>query len=383
LYVDERGKGYSDNAERFVFFLKTIPLIINHLNWVPDVIQANDWHTGLLSIEIKNYFNNGFNPKIVFSIHNMAYQGIFSLEVSKKLGFNKQPFFKDLIHQNKLNFLKTGIKTSDFLITVSKNYRNEVLTPEYGYGLEKYLIERQESFVGILNGVDYSEWNPEDDLLIPAKYSNLDLSGKIICKEKLLEEQKLYKKDGVPLIGMVTRLGYQKGIDITLESLKSLLNNFNFQIVIVGKGNPKYEEELKLLANEFPEKLVVNIVFNNKLSHQVEAGSDFFLMPSRYEPCGLNQMYSLRYGTFPIVRSIGGLADTIIDLTKFPAEGNGFSFLPYEAEALSETIIRALDFYQTKSKDKLNEIRSRIMQEDFSWGKSAKEYNNIYQKITS
>lgn len=380
LYVDASKKGFSDNAQRYAYFSQALDPFVKGLGWNPEVLHLHDWHTGLVALGVKErtLFADLPPPLTVFTIHNMAYQGTFPLVVASELGLDQQPFANHTIEGERLNFLKTGIVCADVVTTVSEKYRDELLTPEFGYGLEQYLQTRQESFVGILNGVDYSQWTPRSDLLLPATYSAEDQRGKMICKRELLTQQGLEPDLSIPTVGMVTRLGWQKGIDLIIEALPTLLEQRNFYLVFVGTGNVEQEEALKALGEKYPTKLAVNIAFSNQLAHLVEAGSDFFLMPSRYEPCGLNQMYSLRYGTLPIVRNTGGLADTVRDLTKNPTSGNGFSFEEYEVKALVGAVERALTYHTSLSTDELATVRKRVMEEDYSWLRSAQKYHKLY-----
>lgn len=383
LYTDDNGIGFPDSAEIFGYFSKAIFEFINSFDWFPDIIHCHDWHTGLIPLFIKHsVVSLNYPVKTIFTIHNMAYQGTFAISYAEKFGLDSNvSLMKDLVSYDKINYLKAGIVSADRVSTVSRTYRDELLTSEYGNGLESFLEARKESFYGILNGVDYEAWDPVRDNYISSKYSSTSIEGKKLCKDFLWEFIKNKNKNfsfenaTYPIFVMVSRLDKQKGIDLVAHAIPDLKNE-KLHLIIVGSGNKKLETQLQEY-NKLPYFTFVRD-FSNRIAHQMEAGADFFLMPSRYEPCGLNQMYSLKYGTFPIVRKTGGLADTVKDLDSDP-NGNGFVFEEYSSEALLKTILRAIQFYNTTDLKKIDEIRSKIMLQNFSWDESVKKYIQLYQ----
>lgn len=383
-----RGKIYtndSDEDERFILFSKGVIEALQRLQWTPDVIHCNDWQTGLIPLYIKDNYNwdRMFdNTATVFTIHNIAYQGrftkstLYAAEIRPELFYPGGPVEFD----NSVSFMKTGIVFSDLVNTVSNKYSHEILTPEYGAGLDGILRARKSDVYGILNGVDYDEWNPETDKFLPYKYSIKDLSGKLKNKKFLMEHFNLPFDKNRPLIGMISRLVVQKGFDIFAEAVNDLMN-LNAQWIILGSGEYKYEEMFRHLSNNFKGKLAAYIGYNNELSHLIEAGTDIFLMPSHYEPCGLNQIYSLKYGTVPVVRKTGGLADTVKDWDEENYygfdHGNGFSFYDYSGFALYKSVERAVNTFNHK--DIWRKIQLNGMKLDFSWKRSAEKYLELYK----
>ncbi|MFQ5608266.1 MAG: glycogen synthase, partial [Candidatus Zixiibacteriota bacterium] len=356
IYVDgDTGLDYEDNDTRFIFFCRAAFEIARNLNWSPDVIHANDWQAGLTVALLKTaYATDPFfrNTRSLLTIHNAAYQGVFGKSSLAKLGLPKElrgdtaPF----THKGKFNFLKSAIHFADLLNAVSERYAVEIQSStEFGFGLEGLLRQRNADLHGALNGVDYDIWNPESDDLIASRYSAEKLNGKAQNKRALQSELKLATEEGFPLIGMVTRLAEPKGIDLFFEIAEDLLG-LQLQIVLLGEGERSYVTRLRELERRHPQNLRVRIGFDNRLAHLIEAGSDIFLMPSRYEPCGLNQLYSLRYGTAPVVRETGGLADTITDYNPETGEGVGFVFKNYSSDELLEALCRALDLYPQREK---------------------------------
>lgn len=381
LYV-EGNKDYPDNHERFGLFCRSIFEVLKSLNFIPDIIHCNDWQTGIVPVYLKCiYSQDSFysNTKSLITIHNIAYQGLFEPETMNILMLPWSLFnYKELEYYGKLNFLKAGLVFSDAITTVSKKYAEEIRTPEYGCGLEGVLEERKNNLFGILNGVDYSVWDPTVDSLLPQKYSVSDLTGKKECKKLLLKKMGLTYEENTPVIGIISRLTDQKGFDLLFE-LKDRIMNIGAKFVILGTGDKRYHDYFTELKERYPDKIGLLLGFDNTLAHLIEAGSDFFLMPSRYEPCGLNQMYSLRYGTFPIVRGVGGLEDTIVDIDADRDSGNGFKFYDYNSEELLKTIERALRFY--REEEEIEKYIKRIMKLDFSWAVSAKKYVALYEKL--
>lgn len=376
----------ADEDERFILFSKGVIEVLQRLQWAPDVIHCNDWQTALIPILLReNYGWDRLFEKTatVFTIHNIAYQGRFAKSAFEKAEIRYEHFLYGGIgeYYGDVNFLKTAIFTADILNTVSETYAQELLTPEYGEGMHEYLQMRKDDFYGILNGVDYNIWNPETDKFIPYNYSKNNLSNKLKNKKHLLKNLNLSFDENVPVIGIISRLVSQKGFDIMAYIINELFS-LNAQWIILGSGEQKYEELFMHLAHKFTEKVYTYIGYNNELAHLIEAGADIFLMPSRYEPCGLNQIYSLKYGTVPVVRKTGGLADTVLDWDEFLAKGQeigtGFSFYDYSGHALLETVKRALHYFHLK--DVWNKIQLNGMNKDYSWKKSAKKYIQLYEK---
>jgi len=385
LYIDSKtGKDFPDNAERFALFARAVLETIKILHWEPQVIHCNDWQTALIPWLLKHEYKDDsfFNKtRTLLTIHNMAYQGNFSPDVLAKIGLPeelKEPG-SDMEFYNNVNFLKAGITNADIITTVSPTYAEEIQNdPELGCGLQEILKSRSNDIHGILNGVDYSVWNPETDSLIAAKYSATDLKPKLENKMALLEQCGLPFDENVPVIGMISRLVDQKGFDILAEAINTLMA-LNIQMVILGIGDEKYHKLLQDLAKKHPDKISVNLKFDDPLAHLIEAGSDMFLMPSKYEPCGLNQMYSLKYGTVPIVRKTGGLADTIVDFVQDPVNGNGFVFEAYESKALIKAVKNAVEtFKQPKVWQKL---MKKGMKQNFGWQVAADKYIKLYSKL--
>ncbi len=353
------------------------------LYWQPDIIHCNEWQTALIPFYLKTlYKDDEFfkNTRTVLSLHNLAYQGIFPKETARLLDIPEEYVEEGGAFEwyGKINLLKGGILFADMLNTVSKRYAEEITSdPEYGFGFEKILASRKEDLVGIPNGVDYSVWSPENDRYIPQKYSIDTLDKKVVNKERLCRQNELPFSEEIPLIGMISRLADQKGFDLLAEAADELLKE-NLQMVILGTGDPKYHKLLLQLARKHKKKLSVNLRFDDRLAHLIEAGADMFLMPSRYEPCGLNQMYSLKYGTVPIVRETGGLADTVQNFDPETGEGTGFTFKEYSASAMMEAIRRALQVFPDKTT--WRKIQIAGMQQDFSWKRSAEQYLELYQR---
>lgn len=383
-----RGRIYtndSDEDERFILLSKGVIETCQRLNWAPDVIQSNDWQTGLIPLYIKeNYSWDRMFDKTatVMTIHNIAYQGRFNMETLYKAEINHNHYYPGgpVEFDNTVSFLKTGIVFSDLINTVSVKYSHEILKPEFGAGLDTILRNRKSDVYGILNGVDYNEWNPETDIYLPYKYSSEDLSGKLLNKKFLMEHFNLPFDENRPLIGMISRLVTQKGIDIFIDAAEELMK-LNAQWILLGSGEYVYEEFFMQLAKLYPEKFACYIGYNNELAHLIEAGADIFVMPSKYEPCGLNQIYSLKYGTVPVVRKTGGLVDTVKDWDEENYNGfdhgNGFSFYDYSAYALFKSVERAVNTFAVKHIWK--KIQQNGMKADFSWEKSAEKYIELFK----
>ncbi len=384
LYVDpETRLDYTDNAERFIFFAKGILEGLKKLDWKPDIIHCNDWQTGLVSVYLKTlYAEDPFykDVKTVFTIHNLAYQGIFDKELFPKTGLTWDVFTMDGIEfYDKMNFMKAGIVFSDFITTVSIKYAEEICSSvEFGYGLQGVLSDRCGILQGILNGVDYTVWNPLKDEYIPQKYSGRNLVKKLENKKYLLEKFGLPFNEDIPVIGIISRLADQKGFDL-LESATEDLMKLELQIVILGMGDLKSQQFLENLRMEFPAKVGVYIGFSDELAHLIEAGSDMFMMPSRYEPSGLNQMYSLKYGTVPIVRATGGLDDSVEQFNSDTGTGTGFKFIDYKKNDLIAAVKNALSIF--REKQLWTSLMKNGMKQDFSWKASAKKYMALYKSL--
>lgn len=382
LYGTPQGD-YPDNCARFSFFCRASLELLRRITFEPHIVHAHDWQSGLVPLYMKSQFDTYFkHARSVFTIHNLAYQGLFDPKEWPLLQLDWKYFnWRELEFYGKINFLKAGIVFADAVTTVSPTYAKEIQTQEYGCGLDGVLRERKSALHGILNGVDYSEWNPKTDKLIPHNYSETSLAGKAKCKEHLQKKMNLPALKDVPLIGMVGRLVEQKGIDLFAKIAEQLTKD-RVQFAILGTGNPHYQDVLTKLGRQYPEHFSVRIGFDNPLAHEIEAGSDMFLMPSRYEPCGLNQIYSLKYGTIPIVRKTGGLADTVVDVSTeslSAGAGTGFVFEEYSPQALYGCIQRALAYYRDRAAWK--KLVKNAMKQDFSWGRSAREYLRLYQSL--
>jgi starch synthase len=378
----EAGHDYPDNAQRFIFFSKAVVQLARYLPWRPEIVHAHDWQAGLAPIlMLHQRLTDGWVnvPRTCFTIHNLAYQGNFP-----RAAYDLTNLPLDYFNPNGLEFyrymscLKAGVVYSDLITTVSPRYAREITTEEFGCGLDAILRQRQSSLVGILNGVDYDEWNTEHNPLLPHRYSAGDLAGKASIKGALQAEFGLPVRPAVPLFASITRLAEQKGVDIQLGALEEMLAA-DMQFVLLGSGAPEYEMAYRTLQKRHPGKVAVRLGFNNTLAHHIEAGADFFLMPSRYEPCGLNQMYSLRYGTIPIVRVTGGLDDSVVDITEDLETANGIKFRDYSVRALAKAMRKALVLFERP--DLLAHYRRNAMLADFSWDRTANEYVAAYRRI--
>jgi starch synthase len=384
LYVDSKtGKDFPDNAERFMLLCRATLETIKLLHWQPQVIHCNDWQTAMIPWLLKNEFKDDeffAHTSTLLSVHNLAYQGSFDKSVLPLIGLDDESAHDDVEIYDRVNFLKAGLMNADAISTVSPTYANEIQTDELlGAGLQEALLKRKSDLYGILNGVDSAVWSPENDSFVSPFDAN-DLSGKLENKKKLSEKVGLPFDENTPVIGIVSRLVEQKGFDLIAEVLEKLIT-LNVQLVILGTGSEEYHKILKNAAKRFPDNIAVELKFDEELAHLIEAGSDMFLMPSRFEPCGLNQMYSLRYGTVPIVRKTGGLADTIIDFVKEPDKGNGFVFQEYSANAMLNALQNAIKAFNDRKN--WNKIQRRGMKADYSWQNSAENYVKLYQKLES
>jgi len=378
----ESGVDYGDNGERFIFFSKCVTHLARYLSWKPDVLHVHDWHTGLVPLLVSHQTradNWTDAPRVCLTIHNLAYQGVFSRSTFALTNLPPHLFSPEGAEfYGQLNCLKAGIATAGVITTVSPRYAREITTAEYGAGLDGLLRKRQDVLMGILNGVDYDEWNTITNPFLPASYAANELNGKATCKAALQAELNLPVNAEVPVFGIVTRLAEQKGIDVILGALEEMLHA-NMQFVLLGSGAPNYERAFIELANHFPTKVAVRIGYNHPLAHRIEAGSDFYLMPSRFEPCGLNQMYSLRYGAIPIVRRTGGLDDTIVDIVENLRHADGIKFTEYTSHGLSKAIRKALVLFGDESL--LRRYRLNGMTANFSWDKSVRDYIRAYELV--
>jgi starch synthase len=374
---------YEDDADRFIFFCRATLEGMRGLDWRPDVIHCHDWHTAIVPNWLKTiYLNDAFyaDTACVYTIHNLAYQGIFGYRVLEIAGVDEYGFLAhaDLPHLNDaVDFMGRGIYYADIVTTVSETYAREILTPEFGEGLDPLLRERSNRLFGVLNGIDTELYDPASDPLQVAHYNAASLDDKQRCKAALQREAGLPLEPDTPIIGMISRLADQKGFDLIDMIIEPLLRNHKVQIVLVGTGDQRYHERLKTLRARFPEQMALFLTFNEELSHKVYAGADMFLMPSRFEPCGLGQMIALRYGTIPIVRATGGLADTVRDYERGNDVGNGFVFEEYNSYELFGAIVRALDAYAEPAT--WRRLQRNAMAADHSWDASARRFVELYR----
>ncbi len=383
LYGTPAGD-YPDNAERFIYFDRAILETCKTIGLKPDVIHCNDWQTGMVPVYLKTlYKDDPFfkDTSTLFTVHNLGYQGLFWHLDMHLTNLGWDIFSPDGIEfYGKINILKGGLVYSDAITTVSKTYSQEIQTKEYGCGLDGVLRKRKDDLYGVVNGIDYEEWNPATDKYLSAKYLKENLSGKWDCKKDLLNIYGLKASKEVPVLSVISRLADQKGFDLIAEIMDELMK-LDVQFVLLGTGEDKYHKLFEDIGKKYPSKAGIKIGFDNALAHKIEAGADMFLMPSRYEPCGLNQLYSLKYGTIPIVRATGGLNDTIENYDPVRKSGNGFKFTEYSSKTLLTTIKTAVDFYRDKSQ--WNRLMINAMGEDFSWSHSAREYVELYKKAVN
>lgn len=368
--------GEVDDLERFIFFSNAAIALPQKIGWQPDVIHCHDWHT---AVTVLNAHRLKTPSATVFTVHNLAYQGAFDDSFLASSGLQEDfESSKKLFPSLSLNMMALGILHSDMITTVSQNYAQEILTPEYGAGMESLLNFRKDQLQGIVNGIDYSEFDPATDPLIAANYDSSRIWRKAVNKLALQKRVGLPQDEHIPLIGMVTRLDEQKGFDILEKAMDSILKDTNAQLVVLGKGREIYHQLMQKVAGQYPDRVAVIIAFDNPLAHLIYAGADYFLMPSRFEPCGLGQMIAMRYGTVPIVRRTGGLAETVPDLSPDLKLGRGFVFESYDGDALVLAIKRAVAAFPRK--EAWQQVLLRIMQTDFSWEASAKKYEAVYER---
>lgn len=383
LYGTPTGD-YGDNAARFTFFSRAILESCRRIGFSPDIIHCHDWQTGLVPLYLKTIY--GGDPffsatATLLTIHNLGYQGVFPASDFPNINLGWELFTPEGIEfYGNVNFLKAGLITADLLNTVSETYAKEILRPEFGFGLDGVLRKRAEDLYGILNGIDEEEWNPRTDSLLPSRYSADDLAGKAVCKKALftrfagMDDEASIER--TPIIGMVTRLSEQKGLDLVLQALPGLAP-FDVKLVILGKGDERFHRALGEAATRYRNAVSVTIGFDEALAHGIYAGADFFLMPSRYEPCGLGQMIALRYGAIPVARNTGGLTDTIEDFHPLARTGTGFLFSDYTAASLLDALKRAFCVYADPGM--LTAMVRRAMAQDFSWKRSARRYLDVYR----
>jgi len=383
LYGTPEGD-YPDNLERFAYFSREVLKIAKENNFSPDIIHCNDWQSALVPVYLKVFFKNDpffKNTKTILTIHNLAYQGIFPKEKFPHTGLDWSFFNIDGFEfYGKVNIMKGGIIFADFITTVSPTYSKEIQTKEFGCGLEGVLFRKRDRLTGILNGIDYEIWDPAKDPVIPCKYSSNNIQNKYVNKEFLQLETGLEISKETPLLGIITRLADQKGLDI-LAPIIDTICKMDLQFILLGTGDKVYHDLFEQIKVKYPRKTSINLRFDPELARKIYAGIDVFLMPSRFEPCGLGQMISLKYGTIPVVRKTGGLADTIIDYEPRSDTGNGFTFTSYDSLSLLEAIKRALSVY--KDKKAWMRLVKRAMGIDFSWKVSAEKYLKLYRDVLS
>ncbi|MDD3172418.1 MAG: glycogen synthase GlgA [Herbinix sp.] len=375
--------GYNDDCERFAFFCKAVMAAIPYLDFIPDVIHCHDWQSGMIPVLLESGYRHQElykNMSTVFTIHNLRYQGIYGIDEMKEWFDLNASYFTDdkLEFYHSGNFMKGGLVYAHMLTTVSETYAQEIKNPFYGERMDGLLNARSNDLHGIVNGIDYEEFNSQKDPLIYQNFSKSNLKGKAANKAALQQDLKLTIDEEVPIIGLISRLVDQKGLDLIACVLDEILSD-EVQLVVLGTGDEKYERLFNEAMNRYPGKVSANIRFDNGLAHKIYAASDYFLMPSLFEPCGLGQLISLRYGTLPIVRETGGLKDTVISYNDETGEGNGFSFTNYNAHDMLNTIRRALSFYQKKTLR--TKLRKAAMSCDYSWLSSAEKYLELYRTL--
>ncbi len=383
LYHDENFNDYGDNPRRFAFLTRAGLQLARDMGFAPDIVHVHDWQTALAAAYLKVWHWN--DPVLgkaasVLTIHNVGYQGKYGKEHYDYIGLQWGNFTPDKLEDHgSVNFLKGGIVYADLVTTVSPTYANETRMPEYAHGMAPYLNNKGVNYIGILNGVDYTQWNPATDKLIPAQYSAEDLSGKAVCKRELQKRFLLNVDPAIPIIGVVSRFADQKGLDLLAGSIEAIVNSMHVQFVILGSGDKRLEAFYGELPARYPGRIGSYIGYDNTLAHWIEAGADFFIMPSRYEPCGLNQIYSLKYGTLPIVRNTGGLADTVEQYDEATGEGTGFKFWEPSAHAIYYTVGWAVSTYYDR-RHHIAKMIQKAMAQNFSWDESARAYLEAYER---
>lgn len=374
---------YRDNFIRFLFFQKAVVALVDAMGQPYDLLHLNDWQTGLIPLFLEKGIygtGRGGREKTLFTIHNLAYQGTYPAVnlFETNLPANLLANYPELEFYGQINQMKAGLVGSDQVNTVSPNYAREILTPEFGCGLEGVLQSLEKPVAGIVNGVDTQEWNPEKDSVIPASFHAKSLTGKETCKKELLKEFGLSYDKNTPVLVMISRMVEQKGFDVIAQAIDSLMS-LPLQFIVLGSGQENYQQLAREWAQKWPEKFATHIGYDSDMSHRLEAGGDFFLMPSRFEPCGLNQLYSLRYGTIPVVNRTGGLEDTVEDLRQHPENGTGFLMSTYTPEALIDCLRSGLNLFHDKPE--LRKVRQRGMKQNVSWEKTADDYRSLYESL--
>lgn len=373
--------GYGESgADQSAFFCRALCELIPKLDFTPEIVHCNDWQTSLIPPLLRFHYPH-LGLKTVLTIHNLQYQGIYSMGKIKYLtGLPDEAFTMEGIEfYGGANLLKGGIVYADLVNTVSPTYANETLTSAYGEKLEGVLASKKDAYQGILNGLDYGVFHPRTDALLPANYSYMKLEGKQTCREELLSMFGL-KADGIPVCAVISRLVDQKGLDLLASCIENIVSQKKCALIVLGSGDPRYESFFAELAKKYPENAAAWIGYNSDLAQKVYAGSDIFLMPSRFEPCGLSQLIAMKYGSVPLVRETGGLYDTVLSYNSYTGTGTGFSFAPYSAEALEYTLLRAIRYY-TERPDVWKKLMVRCMKKDYSWKASAGKYIAMYGKL--
>lgn len=380
----DRLYGYADDDERFAYFCRAVLTMLPRIGFQPDIIHGNDWHTGMLGVFLKeDFYHDDFykNMKFVYTIHNLKYQGIYPASIMQDIIGLPQHLFDNgnLECDGCVNYMKSGMVYADYITTVSPTYAQEITYPYFGERLDGYIRNNQDKVVGIINGLDEDAYNPETDPYIAQTYTSKDArAGKRVNKDALRKELGLRIKRGVPMVAMVSRLVEDKGMDLVTRIMDELVED-DVQLVIVGTGDWQYEEAFRDLARRYPTKVSANIMFNEGLAHRVYAAADIFLMPSRYEPCGLSQLIALRYGAVPVVRETGGLRDTVVPFDKYKNQGNGLTFPNFNAHELLFTAKTALGYYEDTAL--WDHIVKNAMESDYSWKRSAQAYADLYKKV--
>ncbi len=383
LYHDADFNDYLDNARRFGFLTRAGLQLCKDMSFSPDIVHVHDWQTAAATAYLKIWHWD--DPVLggaasVLTIHNIGYQGIYDASDYEYLGLQWSNFTSHKFEAHgKINLLKGGIHYADLVNTVSPTYADETRTPAYAHGMAPYLNDKGDNYIGILNGVDYSQWNPAVDTLIPAQYSPEDLSGKATCKRALQKRMALEVDPDVPIVGVVSRMAHQKGLDLLARAIEAIVGDMHVQFVVLGSGDKGLETFYGNLPRRYPGRIGSHMGYSNELAHWIEAGADFFVMPSRYEPCGLNQIYSLKYGTLPIVRATGGLDDTVEQYDEFNGTGTGFKFWEPSAHAVYYATGWAVSTYHDRPAH-IERMIQRAMAQRFSWKESAKRYEEAYQK---
>lgn len=381
FYHDKEVRDYPDNARRFGFLCRAALRLCEELDFQPDIIHAHDWQAGLLPHAILQDSNGSGRPATILTIHNLAYQGVYPLTEGGVIGISPEALTPEGFEwYGGINLLKGGLLYADLLNTVSPGFATEIRQPGNGFGMEGILEQRADDLYGILNGIDDEEWNPETDIHLPAHYNVKDLTGKAVCKRALQQTLHLREEEDTPIFGLVGRFTQQKGFHLALEALTHLLaSGKELQVAILGSGDPILADAFTALSYRFPGSVGLHVGYSEPIAHLIEAGSDFFVMPSIFEPCGLNQMYSLRYGTLPIVRATGGLNDTVQHVDEETGKGTGFKFVEPHTDALEAVLRQALRLYHDNPR-LITKMRKAAMRKDFGWAKSVNEYEKLYKK---